>query len=54
MRESAGQARDVAVRANDLAVSYVQEQPLKAVLIAAATGAALMALAGLLGRSSRD
>jgi ElaB/YqjD/DUF883 family membrane-anchored ribosome-binding protein len=32
-------------------VQYVRAEPVKAVLIAAATGAALMALVGLMSRS---
>ncbi len=35
----------------DSAIAYVKEEPVRALLIAAATGAALMALAGLLSRS---
>jgi ElaB/YqjD/DUF883 family membrane-anchored ribosome-binding protein len=36
---------------SDSAIAYVKEEPVRALLIAAAAGAALMALAGLLGRS---
>lgn len=35
----------------DSAIAYVKDEPVRAMLIAAAAGAALMALAGLLGRS---
>jgi ElaB/YqjD/DUF883 family membrane-anchored ribosome-binding protein len=35
----------------DSAIAYVKDEPVRALLIAAAAGAALMALAGLLGRS---
>lgn len=37
--------------ASDSAVHYIQAEPFKAVLIAAATGAALMALLSLMARS---
>lgn len=43
--------RSSALHASDSTVKYVQHDPIKAILIAAATGAALMALLGLLGRS---
>jgi ElaB/YqjD/DUF883 family membrane-anchored ribosome-binding protein len=36
---------------SDSAMAYVREEPLRAVLIAAATGAALMALLNVLGRT---
>ena len=36
---------------SDSAIAYVKDEPVRALLIAAAAGAALMALAGLLGRS---
>jgi ElaB/YqjD/DUF883 family membrane-anchored ribosome-binding protein len=43
--------RSQAQRASDSTVHYIREEPVKAVLIAAATGAALVALASLLTRS---
>jgi len=43
--------RDKAARASDKTIVYIQDEPVKSVLIAAAAGAALMALAGLMGRS---
>ena len=43
--------RDQARRASDSTVNYIKDEPVKAVLIAAATGAALMALVGLVSRS---
>ncbi|HET9977226.1 MAG TPA: hypothetical protein VFQ20_07315 [Burkholderiaceae bacterium] len=51
LRESSQNLRDSAVHATDRATLYVKDEPLKAMLIAAATGAALMALVGLLTRS---
>lgn len=43
--------RDGALRVSDSTVSYVKDEPVKALLIAAAAGAAVMALISLLGRS---
>lgn len=37
--------------ASDTTVNYIREEPVKAVLMAAATGAALMALVSLVARS---
>ena len=48
----AEQLRDRAHRASDGTVNYIKDEPVKAVLIAAATGAALMALVALIGRPS--
>ena len=45
------QLRDSAQRASDGTLHYVKAEPVKALLIAAATGAALMALVGLMSRS---
>lgn len=47
VREQTAQLRDRAARATDRTVGYIQDEPLKAVLIAAAAGAALMAIANL-------
>ena len=44
-------ATHAAAQARDGAVRYVKDEPVKAMLIAAATGAALMALVSLLGHS---
>ena len=54
VKESTQQLREKAVQATDSTVTYIKDDPIKAMLIAAATGAALMALVSLLGRSSRD
>jgi ElaB/YqjD/DUF883 family membrane-anchored ribosome-binding protein len=51
LRDTSQGLRDSAVHATDRATLYVKDEPLKAMLIAAATGAALMALVGLLTRS---
>lgn len=51
MRQTSQQLRDKAMQASDSTASYIRNDPIKSVLIAAATGAALMALVGLLSRS---
>jgi ElaB/YqjD/DUF883 family membrane-anchored ribosome-binding protein len=53
VRETSAQLRDKALQAQDTTVGYIKDEPLKAMLIAAATGAALMALVSLASRSSR-
>lgn len=54
VRDTAQQLRERAFRASDSTVNYIKDEPVKAMLIAAATGAGLMALLSLLTRSSRD
>jgi ElaB/YqjD/DUF883 family membrane-anchored ribosome-binding protein len=54
LRETSAQLRDRALQASDTTVGYIKDEPIRAVLIAAATGAALMALIALMSRSSRD
>ena len=51
VRDSSQQIRDKALRASDTTVQYIKDEPVKSMLIAAATGAALMALVSLMGRS---
>ena len=51
VREASHQVRDGASRASEGTVNYIRHDPVKSVLIAAATGAALMALVSLLTRS---
>ena len=51
VKESTQQLRDKATQATDSTVTYIKDDPIKAMLIAAATGAALMALLTLMGRS---
>ncbi len=43
--------QDQARHASDSTVQYIRDEPVKAMLIAAASGAALMALVGLVARS---
>ncbi len=51
MRDSTRQLRDQAQHASEVTTDYVRHEPIKAMLMAAACGAALMALVSLLGRS---
>jgi ElaB/YqjD/DUF883 family membrane-anchored ribosome-binding protein len=51
VRGSSRQLRDKALDASDRTVAYIKDEPVKAMLIAAATGAALMALLNLVSRS---
>lgn len=50
-RDGSQHLRDKALRATDSTVNYIKDEPVKSIFIAAATGAALMALISLLGRS---
>lgn len=52
VRDRSLQVREQALRASDNTLNYIKDEPLKAVLFAAAFGAALMALVGLLRRSN--
>jgi ElaB/YqjD/DUF883 family membrane-anchored ribosome-binding protein len=54
VRETSHQLRRKAGQASESTVNYIRDEPMKSVLIAAATGAALMALISLLSHSSRD
>jgi len=51
VKDSSQVVRDKALRASDSTVAYIKDEPVKAILIAAATGAALMALISLMTRS---
>ena len=51
LRDTSGQLREKATQASDATVGYIKDEPIKAMLIAAATGAALMALVSLASRS---
>ncbi|MDP2681036.1 MAG: hypothetical protein Q8O85_20295 [Rhodoferax sp.] len=51
VRETSHQLRVKAEHASDNTVRYIQHEPVKAMLIAAATGAALMALISLISHS---
>lgn len=53
VRDSSQHLRDKALHASEGAVGYIKDEPVKAMLIAAATGAALMALLSLMARSRR-
>ena len=51
VRDTSQQLREKALRASDSAVGYVRDEPIKAMLIAAATGALLMGIVALMSRS---
>jgi ElaB/YqjD/DUF883 family membrane-anchored ribosome-binding protein len=51
VRDGSQRIRDNALRVSDNTVAYIKDEPVKAMLIAAATGAALMALISLMTRS---
>jgi ElaB/YqjD/DUF883 family membrane-anchored ribosome-binding protein len=51
VRNGSQQVRDKAMHASDASASYIRNDPIKSVLIAAAAGAALMALVSLVSRS---
>jgi ElaB/YqjD/DUF883 family membrane-anchored ribosome-binding protein len=51
LQQGAQQAKAQFNQVTDSAIAYVKDEPVRAMLIAAAAGAALMALASLLGRS---
>ena len=52
VRDTAQQVRQRALQASDSTVSYIKEEPIKSMLIAAAAGAGLIALLSLITRSS--
>ena len=52
-RDASAQVRDAVNEASDRTVSRIKDEPVKAVLIAAATGAAVAALIGLLNSRRR-
>ena len=54
VRDTTQLVRDKAVHASDATVGYIKDEPVKAMLIAAATGAALMALIGLMTSTRRN
>lgn len=51
VRESSRQLREKAIGASDATVGYIKDEPIKSILIAAATGAALMGLVSMMSRS---
>jgi ElaB/YqjD/DUF883 family membrane-anchored ribosome-binding protein len=50
IRGSAGRAREAITHTTDQAAHYVQEQPMRSLLMAAAAGAAIALVAGALSR----
>jgi hypothetical protein len=50
-RDAAEQVRDTALHASDSMVKYIRDEPVKSVLIASVAGAAVVAVASLLGGS---
>jgi ElaB/YqjD/DUF883 family membrane-anchored ribosome-binding protein len=53
-RDTGRQFRDAASRTSDSVISFTEENPVKAILIAAASGAALMMLFKAIAGSRRD
>ena len=53
VRDTGRHLRASAVQVSESTVQYVRDEPVKSMLIAAATGALLMALVGLLARNGR-
>ncbi len=51
VRDTSRQLQNRVLRASDGTVNYIRDEPVKSVLIAAAAGAALVAVAGLLSRA---
>jgi ElaB/YqjD/DUF883 family membrane-anchored ribosome-binding protein len=51
VRDTSQQLRERALRAQDTTVGYIKDEPIKSMLIAAATGALLMGLVSLMSRS---
>lgn len=52
MHETSQHVQDSALRASHSTVKFIKDEPVKSILIAAATGATLMALVGLMSRSN--
>ena len=53
VRAGGQQLREKAQNLSDTTVDYIKDEPVKSMLIAAATGAALMAMLSLVSRSGR-
>ena len=51
VRDTSLQLREQALRASDKTVDYIKREPTKSLLIGAAIGVALLAIANLFGRS---
>ena len=54
VRDASGQLRDKSLHARDAATTYIQHEPMKSVLMAAAVGAGLMALVALFSRNGHN
>jgi ElaB/YqjD/DUF883 family membrane-anchored ribosome-binding protein len=54
VRDTSQQLRERASVATDSTVGYIKDEPIKSMLIAAATGAVLMGLVNMMGRSRHD
>jgi ElaB/YqjD/DUF883 family membrane-anchored ribosome-binding protein len=54
LRKSSEQLRQQAGHANQLALDYIRREPVKSVLMAAATGAVLVGVLSLLSRSNSN
>ena len=54
VRQTSRQLRDGAHYASDKTVAYIREEPVKAMLIAAASGAVVMALARVISQSNQS
>ena len=54
LREGVDHLRERSLRTRDSAATYIQQEPMKAVLIAAAVGAAVMGLLMVFSRPRRD
>jgi ElaB/YqjD/DUF883 family membrane-anchored ribosome-binding protein len=53
-RETSAQVKDQVAKAGDRSVDYIRDEPVKSVLMAAAAGAAMVALIGWLSRSRSE
>jgi len=53
-RRTSSEVRDRAVQAGDMTVGYIKDEPVKSILIAAAAGAAVALLVGMLTRPRAD
>lgn len=54
VRDTSAQLKEKASMAQETTVGYIKDEPMKAILIAAATGAALMGLISLMTRSGSE
>jgi ElaB/YqjD/DUF883 family membrane-anchored ribosome-binding protein len=52
--DASGQLREKSLHARDTATTYIQHEPMKSVLMAAAVGAGLMALVALFSRNNHN